>query len=181
MGGASIGVAYFVTNRPVTKQGGERVFTITDRMFQPAAKLSVVLGHNLPLAIGMSISLFNGMKNEGGFSSLFFDGNEAAIITVMIITLAIIALIWMSYAVSVIFTYRADCQQRRWFGRPLVQVLVVQGMLVAIGFMTTLVPVVPLPDSVAFVAGTYVVGLVIGGGALAGVAFIDRYSKENSR
>ncbi len=179
IGGASIGVAHFVTNRFVSKEG-RGVFAITEHMFQPPTKYSVVFGHNHPLVLGMSVALFNGMKPEDGFAELFFDGDATATSAVMGITYAVILVMWMLFAVSVIFAFRVDCQGKRWFGRPLIQVIVIQCVLVAIGFMTTLVPVVPLPASVAFVAGTYVVGLVIGGGALAGIAAIDFITKRSS-
>jgi hypothetical protein len=180
IGGASIGVAHFVTNRPVLMEE-RRIFATTERMFQPATKRSIVFGHNLPLVLGMSLSLFNGLKPEDGFAELFFKGDAAAISVVMGITYAVMAAMWMLFVISVIFTYKDDCQGKRWFGRPLVQAIVIQGILVAIGFMTTLMPVVPLPASVAFVAGTYVVGLAIGGGALAGVSIIDFSTERASR
>ncbi|MBN2152889.1 MAG: hypothetical protein JW839_15665 [Candidatus Lokiarchaeota archaeon] len=179
VGGASIGVTHFVANRRVV-QGEPGLFTVTERVFQAPASYEVVFGHNLPLALGMSISLFNGMKPADGFAENFFAGDAAATSVVMGFTYAAIAAMWVFFALSVVFTFVSSLRGKRWFGRPLVQVLVIQGILVTIGFMTTLVPVVPLPAGVAFVAGTYIVGLAIGGGALAGMAVIDRFTKRSS-
>nr|MDO8089010.1 hypothetical protein [Candidatus Sigynarchaeum springense] len=180
IGGASIGIAHFVTNRPVSEQGGG-VFAVTDRMFQQATKPSIVFGHNLPLVLGMSLALFNGMKPEDGFAKNFFADDAASISIVMGTTCAVMAVMWAFFVLSIIFTCKVDYQGKRWFGRPLVQAIVIQGILVAIGFMTTLVPDVPLPESVVFVAGTYVVGLVIGGSALAGIAIIDGLARSAAR
>ncbi|MEX2680669.1 MAG: hypothetical protein Q6373_003665 [Candidatus Sigynarchaeota archaeon] len=176
IGGASIGVAHFATNRPVSKQEqglAPGVFAVTERMFQPPTERSIVFGHNLPLVLGVSLALYNGMKPEDGFAGNFFAGDVGATTMVMGITYAMVTAMWGFFILSVIFLYKAEYRGKRWFGQPLVQAIVIQGILVAIGFMTTIVPDVPLPESVVFVAGTYVVGLVIGGSALAGVAIID--------
>jgi hypothetical protein len=180
MGGASIGFAHFFVNRSVKKQDS-RTFAITERMFQPATKQSVVFGHNLPLVLGMSLALYNGMKPEDGFAKLFFSGDVSAISVVMGITYAAIAAMWVFFVVSINFTYKVRYHNRRWFGKPLLQVFMVQGILIAIGFMTTLVPDVPLPESVAFVATTYVWGLCIGGAALFGVVLMDHFTGKGTR
>lgn len=175
IGGASIGITFFVANRRVARgSASPALFPVHESMFHPPTRHEIVFGHNLLLVLGMSTAVYNGMKPGDGFAGNFFSSDPVATDVVMGITYLVIVATWALFAISIANQHARRPFMKPWFGQPLRQVIAVQAVLAVIGIMATLVPAVPLPDSTAAIMATYLAGIAIGGTSIACVAIMDR-------